>query len=455
MDQDRRMSLWVLAWPIFLEMFLQFFLGTADTLMVSHISDDAVAVVGISNQLFGAVMILFSAIASGAGILVAQKLGARKDGEARIIGIMGLNVSIAIGIVLSLILYLRAEPIARLLQIDEALVPLATTYISIVGAGIVLLAAMSALGTVIRNTGNTRGPMYISLGMNVFHVLLNYAFIFGAFGFPEWGLTGVAISTVVSRLLGTLILLALYRNAFLLRIEWKDLISFNKTLFRDVIKLSWPLGVTMSSWCLTQLVIFSFIAMLGTKELSARTYMNTMESFCFLVGYSFALAGQIRIAHLFGSGEKEAAYRCAYQALWVGMAIVCLNSVLLYAFGKPVFSMFTDDTQILNMGISLLALNLLLQPAKMLNMALGNALTAVGDTRYVMMTGLVSMWLIATGLSYYLGIGLEWGLYGIYAAMILDESVRGTLVLLRWRSKIFLKPAQPAIVHPERAAHMA
>lgn len=453
MDQDRRMSLWVLSWPIFLEMFLQFFLGTADTLMVSHISDDAVAVVGISNQLFGAVTILFSAIASGAGILVAQKLGAKKDGEARIIGIMGLNVSVAIGVLLSLLLYWKAGPIARLLQIDEALVPLASTYISIVGAGIVLLAAMSALGTVIRNTGNTRGPMYISLGMNVFHVFLNYAFIFGAFGFPQWGLTGVALSTVISRLLGTAVLLGVYRSSFRQRIEWRDLAGFDKPLFRDVLKLSWPLGVNMSSWCLTQLVIFSIIAMLGTKELSARTYMNTMESFCFLVGYSIALAGQIRIAHLYGSGQREAAYRCAYRALWAGLAIVGFNSVLLYAFGKPVFSMFTEDRQILGMGLSLLALNLLLQPAKMLNMAVGNALTAVGDTRYVMVTGLVSMWLVAAGLSYYLGIGAGWGLYGIYAAMILDETIRGALVLFRWRSKLFMKPQQAAL--QERAPYPA
>jgi Na+-driven multidrug efflux pump len=163
MNTDRSMSLWVLTWPIFLEMFLQFFLGTADTLMVSHISDDAVGVVGISNQLFSAVTILFGAIASGAGILVAQKLGAKREGEARIIGIMGLNISVAIGAVLSLLLYWKAEPIARLLQINEVLVPMAATYISIVGSGMVFLAAMSALGTVIRNTGNTRSPCIFRL----------------------------------------------------------------------------------------------------------------------------------------------------------------------------------------------------------------------------------------------------------------------------------------------------
>ncbi|WP_438445280.1 MATE family efflux transporter [Gorillibacterium sp. sgz5001074] len=454
MTIDRKMSLWVLTWPIFLEMFLQFFLGTADTLMVSHISDDAVAVVGISNQLFSAVTILFASIASGAGILVAQRLGARKEGEARIIGIMGLNVSMAIGAVLSLLLYLYAAPVARLLQIEESLVPMASGYISVVGAGMVFLAAMSALGTAVRNTGNTRGPMVISLAMNAFHVGLNYAFIYGAFGFPEWGLAGVAVSTLISRFLGAAALFLLYRKAFMPHIGLRDLRLFDKPLFRETLRISWPLGINMSSWCLTQLVIFSIIAMLGTKELSARTYMNTMESFCFMIGYSIALAGQIRIAHLYGSGDREAAYRCAFQAMWIGLAVVGCNTVLLYAFGKPAFSLFTEDGQIISMGLSLLALNLLLQPAKMLNMALGNALIAVGDTRYIMITGLVSMWLVAAGLSYFLGIRLEWGMYGTYAAMILDEAIRGILVLIRWRSKPFMRE-RPAAVRGEETASLA
>lgn len=68
-----RFSLWLLAWPIFIELFLQILLGTVDTLMVSRISDNAVAVVGFSNQLFNALTTLFATIASGAGIVIAQK----------------------------------------------------------------------------------------------------------------------------------------------------------------------------------------------------------------------------------------------------------------------------------------------------------------------------------------------------------------------------------------------
>ncbi|KPV60804.1 multidrug transporter MatE [Paenibacillus sp. A3] len=447
MNDDKKFTLWALAWPIFIEMFLQFLLGTADTLMVSRISDGAVAVVGISTQLFAAVTILFMTVANGAGVLIAQKLGARKPEDARTVAIMSVNISVVIGALLSLALYLFARDIAALLQVPAALLPMADTYISIVGGGMTLTAAMAALSTAIRNTGNTRGPMYIAIGMNVIHVVLNYAFIYGALGFPQWGLAGVAVSTLVSRLLATIVLAFLFVHSFERRVGWKDLLQFDRPLFRETMQIGWPMGVHSASWVFSQLILFSFIAMLGAKELAARTYMNTMESFCFTLGFSVAMALQIQIAHLFGAGRAQEAYRAAYRGMWTGLAVVMINALLLYVFGSKALSLFTVDAEIVALGVALLGLNLLLQPGKMINMAMGSALTGVGDTRFIMITGVFSLWLLATPFSYFLGIRLEWGLAGIYTSMIADEYLRGFLVLRRWKSGKMLHPAAASPGH--------
>ncbi|WP_282937869.1 MATE family efflux transporter [Paenibacillus sp. RC67] len=442
MSSKQRFTLWALAWPIFIEMFLQFLLGTADTLMVSRISDDAVAVVGISNQLFTAVTILFMTVASGAGVLIAQKLGAKRSEDARTIAIMAVKTSIWIGIGLSILLYFGASSIAVLLQLPDHLHGLATTYISIVGGGMVFTAAMASLSTAIRSTGNTRSPMYIALGMNVLHVVLNYSFIYGAFGFPQWGLTGVALSTLVSRLIATAMLIFLFVHAFERRVVWKDIRLFDRPLFREIIKIGWPMGVNMSSWVLSQLVLFSFVATLGAKELAARTYMNTMESFCFILGNSVAMAVQIQIAHLYGAGKQNEAYRSSFVAMWVGLAVVAVNVALLYGFGSNVLYLFTSDPEIVTLGASLLVLNLLLQPLKLVNMVNNSSLTAVGDIRYMTVVGMLSLWIISVGCSYFLGVHLHWGLAGIYIAMIVDEFTRGAILLPRWMSRKYLPRTQ-------------
>nr|WP_059049787.1 MATE family efflux transporter [Paenibacillus senegalimassiliensis] len=446
-----KFSLWLLAWPIFIELFLQILLGTVDTLMVSRISDNAVAVVGFSNQLFNALTTLFATVASGAGIVIAQKIGSGQEEAARTVAIIAFKVTAGIGIFLSVLLVAIPGPIATILQLPAELLPLARIYISIVGGGMILTAMISMLGTAIRNTGNTKGPMYTAVAMNVIHIILNYGFIFGAFGFPQWGLTGVAISTVVSRLLATIVLLFIFVGTFRRKIVFKDMAIFDRGLFKEVLVIGWPLGVNSASWVFSQLAIFSFLAVLGSTELAARTYMNTLESFCFMLGFSLAMAAQIQIAHLYGAGKTKEAYRAVFRVLILGLPLVIVNAFILVLFGPKLLGVFTQDTEILALCASLLWLNLLLQPGKMINMAIGNSLNAVGDTRYTMNISLIFMSIVATGGSYLFGISLGWGIIAIYASMIADEYIRGILSYFRWKGRKYLLMKEDELLREQAA----
>ncbi|MCZ8512691.1 MATE family efflux transporter [Paenibacillus filicis] len=444
MKDPAKLTLWGLGWPIMIEMFLQFMIGTVDTLMVSRISDEAVAAVGICNQFFQVVLVLFVTIDSGMGVVVAQKLGAGRTEEARSAAITALILNMLIGLVLSLILLFAAEPMARLLQVPEAVMPLAVPYLSIVGGGTFFTVVVLTLNTVIRNTGNTRGPMVIGIGMNLLHIVGNALFIYGALGFPKWGLSGVAWSTNFSRIAALLFLFYIFRQAFPVLIRIRDLKKIDVPILKEITRIGWPMSINAASWTFTQMIIFSIIAMMGVHELAARTYMNTIESFSFLCGWSLAMAVQIQIAHLYGAGRIEEAYRAAWKAFYAGLAVVMTNTLLMYVFGKQILHIFTGDTDIVRIGLVLLGMNLLLQPGKMVNMAFGNALTAVGDTRFIMASGFFSLWVISVGVSYWLGLTLGWGLVGVYIAMISDEAMRGLFSVIRWKRKSWYGAARPA-----------
>ncbi|MBO9596681.1 MAG: MATE family efflux transporter [Cohnella sp.] len=433
MKTDSKMSLWTLSWPIMIEMFLQFAIGTADTLMVSRISNDAVAVVGFANQFFNAVMVVFMLVTSGAGILIAQRLGAGQHRDARMLGTMAIMITSALGVIVSVSIFFSAGTLAQALNVPAEILPLADDYMTIVGAGMILTALNVALSTCVRNTGDTKSPMYIAFGMNILHVILNACFIFGALGFPKWGLTGVALSTVIVRLLGALVLLRLFRHAFGSKIAWREFLQVKTRLLKDVLRLGWPMSLNGASWTLSQLAIFSIIGIMGTQELAARTYMNTMESFAFTVGWSLSIAAQIQVAYYFGAGKFKEAYHSCYRALWIGLLLVTLNTGIMLVFRESILNYFTDDAWIIDTAIKLLWLNLILQPGKMLNMALGQSVSAIGDARYSMMVSLPCMWILAFGLSYALGLSMEWGLYGVYVGMILDEYTRGIVMWFRWR----------------------
>ncbi|TVX99699.1 MATE family efflux transporter [Cohnella terricola] len=431
-------GLWALAWPIFIELLLQSLLGTVDTIMVSRISDNAVAVVGLSGQLFNALMTLFVTISGGAGILIAQKLGAKRGEDARSIATMGVTICAVIGLGISILLYTQPRALAGMLHVSDELLPLWETYVSLFGGGIVLTSLIAALSTAIRNTGNTKAPMVIGIAMNLIHIGMNYVLIFGLFGFPEWGLFGVTVSGNVSRLIAVVLLFYIFMNSFERKIRFADFWIFKPKLLREILNIGWPLGINMCGWVFSQLTIYAFISILGAKELAARTYMNSMESFCFMLGYAIAIALQIQVAHLYGAGKNEEAYRGAFRGLGIGLALVMVNASVLFFAGSSLLGMFTKDPEIVAIGTSLLALNLLLQPGKVMNMTLNNSLNAVGDTRFTMIVGIVSMSIVATGGSYLLGIHAGWGLIGIYCSMIADEWVRGVIVLRRWMGKKYL-----------------
>jgi len=433
MKTDSKMSLWTLSWPIMIEMFLQFAIGTADTLMVSRISNDAVAVVGFANQFFNAVMVVFMLVTSGAGILIAQRLGAGQHRDARMLGTMAIMITSILGVIVSVSIFFSAGTLAEALNVPTEILPLADDYMTIVGAGMILTALNVALSTCVRNTGDTKSPMYIAFGMNILHVILNACFIFGTLGFPKWGLTGVAISTVIVRLLGALVLLRLFRYAFGAKIAWREFLQVKARLLKDVLRLGWPMSLNGASWTLSQLAIFSIIGIMGTNELATRTYMNTMESFAFTVGWSLSIAAQIQVAYFFGAGKLKEAYTSCYRALGIGLMLVTLNTGIMLVFRESILNYFTEDAKIIDTAIKLLWLNLVLQPGKMLNMALGQSVSAIGDARYSMMVSLPCMWILAFGLSYALGLSAEWGLYGVYVGMILDEYTRGIVMWFRWR----------------------
>lgn len=432
-SEESKLSIWALTWPIMIEMTLQFMLGTADTVMVSRISDDAVAVVGISTQFFNAVIVLFSLVCSGSGILIAQKLGANKKLEARQIGVMSVAITAMIGIVVSILLVSCTNLFINMLNVPTEIRSLAHTYMSIVGGGMIITALNLSFSTTVRNTGDTRSPMLIAVGMNVLHIVLNYGFIFGAFGLPKWGLYGVALSMIIARATAMLFQLRLFRHAFGERIQFREFLTFNRKLLKEVVKLGWPLSMNGASWTFSQLTIFSFIATMGAEQLATRTYLNTIESFAFLFGMSLSMGIQIRISYLYGAGRYREMYSDSYKVLVRGIVIVLVNTGIILLFRHQLLQLFTDDQRIIDSALSLLWLNLILQPGKMWNMAIGQSLNAIGDSRNVMYYTLPIMWFCAVVVSYYLAVPFEYGLLGIYIGMISDEYVRGTVSFLRWR----------------------
>ena len=436
-----RLSLLAITWPIFIESALQVLIRMTDTFMLSKVSDEAVAAVGVSNQILMFGMLLFNFVAMGSAVVVSQYLGAglRRD-VGRLTG-SSLALNLLFGLFVSAMVVLFCGDLLRLFGLEPELHAIAQRYLLIAGGGLFVQAVMSAAVAIIQSHGLTRQTMLVALGMNIIHIIGNYLVIFGPFGFPKLGVTGVAISTVASQTIGMTVNLYLLRRAAGVLFRGRDLVRWKLEDAVRVLRIGVPASLNHLSYNVNQLVTTAFITSLGSVMLATRIYTMNIAFLIMILCISLGRGMQIIVGHLVGAGEQEEAYRQVLRNLGRSMLITLAGAAVISLFREPLLGLFTDSEEIIRIGSTLILLSFLLEPGRNLNLMFDRCLQAAGDARFSAVSSVLIMWLFSVPLTYLLGIHLGYGLYGIWAAFITDEWVRGIVLFLRWKSKAWQSKA--------------
>ncbi|MFF2093957.1 MATE family efflux transporter [Paenibacillus sp. NPDC058174] len=428
-------SLFSLTWPISIELLFGMLLGAVDTMMLSSYSDEAVAAVGLANQVLTVAGMLFGFITIGTAVVLNQWLGAGQLGGVERISSVSLTLNLMLGLVISSALFFFPETFIQLFHLSSEVTKLAETYLSIVGGSMFMIALTMTLGTMLRCRGIVKEMMLLSLVINVINIIGNYIVLMKPFGLPVFGVEGVALVTWVCRIISLLVFLVLcYR-----RLEHPLRLINPRRIQGGDLRLLFKLGLPSAgepvSYNLSQSIITYFITMLGAAALTTKIYTQNMTGFIFIISMAVGSGTQIIVGHLIGADQKEDAYRSGVYSLKVGLLLTGGVSVLLYFISEPLLHLFTSDADIIRLGTQLFLLSILLEPARACNMVLISSLNAAGDVRFPVIIGIVSMWGISVPLAYVMGITLNMGLAGIWLAFAIDEWARAGLMFYRWKRR--------------------
>ncbi|OIQ25680.1 MATE family efflux transporter [uncultured Vibrio sp.] len=435
---NKRMGIVALTWPIFIEILLRTALNTSDVFMLSGYSDKAVSAVGVIGQISFFLIIVSSMISSGTGILIAQYNGSSRQQDAAYVGVASIALSVVLGLALSVIAVLGAEYFLPLYGLEAQVEQYGYEYLVISGAMTFNLTIGIVLATILRSHGYSRSPMIINLIAGAINVIGNYLALYQPFGLPVYGVEGVAIATVISQVIATIMLWVVLKQKDI-DLPLNQYRQIPRTIYAKIIKIGGMNAGEVLSYNMAQMAIVYFVVQMGTSSLAAFTYAQNIARVAFAFSLALGQATQIQTGYYVGKGWSDKILVMVQEYFVVGFIASTSLMIALYLVRFDLIHLFTVEPEIVAITASLLAGSILLESGRVFNLIFISALKAAGDIKFPVQMGILSMWGIGVGMSYLLGVHWGYGVLGAWIAIALDEWFRGLIMARRWRKKEWVK----------------
>ncbi|MGK3996283.1 MATE family efflux transporter [Sorangium sp. So ce1024] len=421
-----------ITWPIFSEHLLHMLVGVFGVWLVSRLSDEAAAAYGLSNQIMLTFMITFRFVSVGASVVVTQHLGARDRAGAELVARASLAANLWLGLLSCAVIAIGARPLLELMRLPPSLFPIAQPYLMAVGVMLAIDALNISMGSVLRAHTYGRDTLRVMLVMYAVQLALSLPLMFGVAGLPGLGMNGLALAAIIARACSFWMHRRLWIARLHIRPTLDDFWRIRPAPLREMLHIGLPGAGENVVYRISFMMILAMVADMGKTALTTHTYTMQIVYFLLLFSLAVGFGTEIVVGHCVGAGDLHGADRQVRGGLVIGLG-VCVTVVLAVALmGPRLLGLFTTDPEVIAIGSRLLWLNLLVETGRTINLVVINGLRASGDVRFPVGFGVFSMFAVAVGLSWLLGVRLGWGLAGVWVAYAADEWVRGLAMSARW-----------------------
>ena len=398
-----------------------------DLIMVGRISAFAVAAVGLGLQSLMFLFAMLSLLHIGTSALLSRFVGAGQMNRASV----GLSTLLRFAFFLSLPLmgvwyffasnvYVWFGTVPEVITLGEDYVQMLTWMLPFVFMKLVFVTALNS-------AGDTKTPMKIKIASILLNVFLNYLFIFGNYGFPELGVMGAAVGTVIVNILELIVYMYLYlRNKTPYVPAW----HYSKSLLKRALKVGIPVSfersLTFGSFMLFTVIIADY----GTEVLAGYQIGLRVEGLAFMPGIGFTIAAMALMGQGLGAKKPEQSREDVILVLKYTVGFMFFLSFFMIFMPEKIVWFFTDDAQTIEEASLYLRIVGLSQIPLAYNFVLSGALRGAGDTKRTLKINLISVWFVRIIPAFVLSWYFE-SILLVYIAMISDTFVKAIWL---WRT---------------------
>lgn len=412
-----------IALPAMAENFLQMLMGMVDNYLVASLGLIAISGVSVASNIITIYQAIFIALGAAISSLISKTLAQGDKENLAYHTAEAIKLTLLLSLLLGLISLLFGRQMLDLLGTEKAVAEAGGLYLALVGGTIVLLGLMTSFGALVRVTRNPRFPMYVSLLTNVLNALLSGL---GIYVF-QLGIVGVALGTVLARLVGVVIL---WRELDFFTIRW------SWGLDGELLRLSLPAAGERLMMRAGDVVIIAIVVAFGTEAVAGNAIGEVLTQFNYMPIFGVATATVMLVAHAVGEGDLQALSLIRKRTFWLSFACMLPVALGIFAFGRPLTSLYTNNSGAITASLLVILFSLLGTP-----MAVGTVIytalwQGLGNARLPFYATTIGMWLIRIISGYLLGVTFGLGLPGVWAGTLLDNGFRWLFLKVLFERKM-------------------
>lgn len=442
-----------IVWASMLESFLVALVTLFDGIQVADIGNVANAAVTICKQPYFVLVCLSQSLNVVLSTIIARRKGQKDvDGANKIVH-LGLVLSFCFSIFLSILFIALAKPLCLLMQAKEDTLPLAISYLTILSAGFVFNSLSMAINACQKGIGNTKISMISNVVANLINIFLNYCLISGKLGFPSLGIKGAALATIIGQFVGFLIsLIALMLQKDYIKFRFSRLFKWDKSNVKQIFKLLPSITIEQILMRIGFIVFAIIVNGLGTVDTYVQGVCNDINSLLFTLADGFSIGTAAVVGHRLGEKRIDLAIVYAKVAMILSVSCGIIMCVIMVTLRKQLVMLYKPDSAYkLNTACNALliaAAACVFQNIQWVNTGI---LRSAGDSKFTATTSLFSVTIIRPLISYLLiyvlfshtddanNVIQGLGIYGAWVAQFIDQLMRMTLNLLRFKSRKWTK----------------
>ena len=427
--------------PIVIQNLLSAAVSSADVVMLNYVGQSSISAVSLAANYAGVLFMVYYGLGTGATLLCAQYWG-KKDLQAiRVVEGIALRFSLLITLVFSGFALFASELMMRLFTTDAELIRIGAGYLRIMSFTYLCWGFIEIYLAVLRSVGKVTIAMALNVLAFSLNIFLNAVFIFGLFGAPRLGATGVAIATATSRaveLVGCILVSLLFCRD--LKLNPAYMFISNKPLLRDFVRLSLPALANDLSWSVAFSMYSVILGHLGTDAVAANSLVVVVRNFGTVLCFGTASAGGILLGNVMGEGDMDRAKEYASKLLKLTVITGAIGGVLIL-IATPFVLHFADltETAMYYLKYMLLINTYYVMGAAVNTTLIAGVFRAGGDTRFGLICDTIDMWCYAVPLGFIAAFVFKLPVLVVYFLLCTDEFVKWPWVIKRYLSGKWLQ----------------